>query len=153
MSNTLFNLPTDNSAWRRRTMGWIGLVILSLGLVTAVFASLRLSDLPTTGTGADLPLGQIVICTGSGMRIIDLTAKGGAATPQQAQHPADELCHMCLPLSPAGLAIAVAFVAVLLLNVQAFPREVPAPATNQQPCKPRACGATRITRGPPTVRG
>lgn len=153
MSNALSIPLTDNSSWRRRAMGWMGLVILGLSLVTAALASLRLSDLPSSGASADLPLGQIVICTGSGMRIVDMTAEGSAATPQQAQHPADELCHMCLPLSPAGLAVTVAAVAILLLNTQALSRDVPAPAANQQPRKPLACGATRITRGPPAVLG
>ncbi|EKV26369.1 hypothetical protein C882_2804 [Caenispirillum salinarum AK4] len=153
MPTTLSFQPTVDSAWRRRAMGWMGLVILGLGLLAVASASFRLPELPSPGTGTELPFGQMVICTGSGLRIIDMTADGADATPAQAQHPADDLCLMCLPVSPEAATLAVMAVAVLLLAGHALPLAMPAPASSDRPRRPRGCGATRVTRGPPGARG
>lgn len=141
-----------SSECRRRAMGWAGLVILGLVLLTSAFADLSLpSPAATAATADDLPFGQMVICTGAGLRIVDLSGDGDPY-PVQTQHAADELCLMCLPLAPEAPLLAAVLVLAMLLAATPVPRRAPAPAASRRPARPLCCGSARVTRGPPPAR-
>lgn len=130
---------------RRRLMGWLGLVLVASGLLAAAFASLRLPEQPQPG--AELPFGQMLICTGAGLTVIDLDGSG--SNPPPPAHPADDLCLLCLPLSPAAVALVAT---VLLILPPPTAARVPARAPGRSlrlPRRLRCFGSTRTTRGPP----
>lgn len=144
MPTALQGLPDCET--RRRLMGWLGLVLVASGLLAAAFASLRLPDQPHPG--GELPFGQMVICTGAGLTVIDLDGSGAPLPPV---HPADDLCLLCLPLSPAAVALVAA---VLLILPPPVAARVPARAPARRlrlPRRLRCFGSTRTTRGPPAA--
>ncbi|GAA0572881.1 DUF2946 family protein [Caenispirillum bisanense] len=137
-------LPTVGT--RRRLMGWLGLSVLLVGLLAAALTSSRLTEQPHPG--AELPLGQILICTGAGLAVIALD--GSLTTLPPPAHPADDLCLLCLPLAPAAVALAAV---VLLILPPPRPMRQAAPVAAQAwPVRRLRCfGTTRTTRGPPTA--
>ena len=78
----------------RRTVGAVvGLWVLLLNLVAAVALASVAQARPGL-IGAEAGAGEIVICTGFGMRVVDAD---GHALPAPA-HRADPVCPYCLPL-------------------------------------------------------
>lgn len=122
----LYDLSPDASIGRLRRVfvSWLGLFLLVFNIVGAASVSAHAAETPLFAV--ELLEGQIVVCTASGMVVLD---RDGTPVSQSGRAAHQDICSYCLPLMHGGVqAPVLQTVAVLTPNLIRHEFAVPVPA-------------------------
>lgn len=142
---------------RARRVAWLGLILLLLNALSPTLAdAMSNAPRPSNGLSAasasldDLLQGRLVICTPTGLRVIQMTDDGAAAAVDPSEEARDSFCPFCPPLSSAASA-GLPVLATLLVLPEEPPADVPETADVGCLQPPQVACRVCAPRGPPSV--
>lgn len=128
---------------RRLTAAWIGLLVLVFNIAGGGLLPTRPASAAATPFAQSLTDGRIVICTATGLVVMD---RDGTVISTGDQPGGSDLCVFCLPMLHGTAMTAVP--PVLLLRAVP-PAPLPQPQVIAPPLRAAGLNLTTAPRGPP----
>jgi len=107
----------SSGLFRRRVVSWLGLWLLAVNLIVGGILPARSAEAGPAPFAQDILSDRIVICTASGMLVVDRDGKPVDEGGQPSSH--DGICVFCLPLMHSGASAPAADIGIALPSLSA----------------------------------